>query len=222
MLSNVRNVIPLLEPRPYQTHCLRTFWLMLVPWHNVSSALYVLSAVIVLGVTIAAWRRANPLALRYSALLLATVLVAPHLTVYDLVILAPTLLLLADWLLARPPNAASGRMGTLLYLIYILPLALRYSALLLATVLVAPHLTVYDLVILAPMLLLLADWLLTQPLAPNIRRMRTLLYLVYILPLLGPFTRWTHVQLSVLAMSALMYIIWTVSRVSWSSEREKA
>ena len=122
MLSNVRNVIPLLEPRPYQTHCLRTFWLMLVPWHNVSSALYVLSAVIVLGVTIAAWRRANPLALRYSALLLATVLVAPHLTVYDLVILAPTLLLLADWLLARPPNAASGRMGTLLYLIYILPL----------------------------------------------------------------------------------------------------
>jgi alpha-1,2-mannosyltransferase len=161
MLSNVRTVVPLLEPRPYQTYCLRTFWSMIVPWENVSSALYVLSAVIVLGVTIAAWRRTAPLALRYSALLLATVLVAPHLTVYDLVILAP-------------------------------------------------------------MLLLLADWLLTQPLAPNIRRMGTLLYLVYILPLLGPFTRWTHVQLSVLAMSALMYIIWTVSRVSWSSEREKA
>jgi len=161
MLSNVQNVVPLLEPRPYQTHCLRTFWSMMVPWQSVSSVLYVVSAVGVLGVAIAAWRRARPLALRYSALLLATVLVAPHLTVYDLVILAP-------------------------------------------------------------MLLLLADWLLTQPLAPDTRRMGTLLYLVYMLPLLGPFTRWTHVQLSVLAMSALMYIIWTVSRVGWSSEREKA
>jgi hypothetical protein len=161
MLSHVQTVIPLLEPRPYQTHCLRTFWSMMVPWESLSSALYVMSAVIVLGVTIGAWRRASPLALRYSALLLATVLVAPHLTVYDLVILVPALLLLVDWLL-------------------------------------------------------------TQPLAPNTRRMGTLLYLVYILPLLGPFTRWTHVQLSVLAMSALMYIIWTVARVSWSSEREKA
>ena len=161
MLSNVRSIVPLLEPRPYQTHCLRTFWSMMVPWQNVSSALYMLSAVIVLGVTIAAWRRTAPLALRYSALLLATVLVAPHLTVYDLVILVPALLLLAD---------------------------LR----------------------------------LTQPLAPDTRRMGTLLYLVYILPLVGPFTRWTHVQLSVLAMSALIYIIWTVSRVSWSSEAEKA
>ena len=160
MLSNVRNVIALLEPRPYQTHCLRTFWSMMVPWQSVSSVLYVMSAVVVLGVTITAWRRASPLALRYSALLLATVLVAPHLTVYDLVILAPAVLLLADWLLA-------------------------------------------------------------QPLARDTRGMRTLLYLVYLLPLLSPLTRWTHVQLSVLAMSALMYVIWGVSRASWSAEREK-
>ncbi|HET9304623.1 MAG TPA: glycosyltransferase family 87 protein [Candidatus Sulfotelmatobacter sp.] len=160
MLSNVRNVIPLLEPRPYQTHCLRTFWSMMVPWQSVSSVLYVMSAVVVLGVTIAAWRRAGPLALRYSALLLATVLVAPHLTVYDLVILAPALLLLADWLLARPLTATTGRMGTLLYLIYVLPLV-------------------------------------------------------------GPLARWTHIQLSVVAMSALMYVIWWVSRASWSADREK-
>lgn len=122
MLSNVRTVAPLLEPRPYQTHCLRTFWSMMVPWESLSSVLYVMSAVAVLGMTIAAWRRASPLALRYATLLLATVLVAPHLTVYDLVILAPGLLLLADWLLAQPLSSTTGRMGTLLYLIYILPL----------------------------------------------------------------------------------------------------
>jgi hypothetical protein len=36
----------------------------------------------------------------------------------------------------------------------------------------------------------------------------TLLYLVYMLPLLGPLARWTHVQLSVVAMAAGIYAIW--------------
>jgi hypothetical protein len=92
------------------------------------------------------------------------------------------------------------------------PLSLRYSALLLATVLVAPHLTVYDLVILAPAMLLWADWLLRQGLTKATRWMGTLVYLVYMLPLIGPLTRWTHVQLSVVAMSALLLLI---SQVSW-------
>ncbi len=86
-------------------------------------------------------------------------------------------------------------------------LSLRYSALLLATVLLAPHLTVYDLVILAPAFLLLSDWIGSQPEndTPNIK---LLLYLTLVLPLLGPFARWTHVQLSVLVMAALLYGIW--------------
>ena len=31
-LSNVNRVMALLEPKPYQTHCLRTFWSMMLPW----------------------------------------------------------------------------------------------------------------------------------------------------------------------------------------------
>jgi alpha-1,2-mannosyltransferase len=154
---NVRTVLPYLEPRPYQTHCLRTFWAMIVPWSSVSLGLYVISGVFILGLTIAVWRRrdAESLALRFSALLLATVLVAPHLTVYDLVILAPALLLLADWLLAHRPLTQSGGMGTLLYL-------------------------------------------------------------VYMLPLLGFLARWTHVQFSVIAMGLLTWMIWRVSHsVQW-------
>jgi hypothetical protein len=92
------------------------------------------------------------------------------------------------------------------------PLSLRYSALLLASVLVAPHLTVYDLVILAPAFILLADWLVAQPLMASTRQLGTLLYLVYMLPLIGPFTRWTHVQLSVIAMAAAVYVIWQICR----------
>lgn len=90
------------------------------------------------------------------------------------------------------------------------PLAVRYSALLLATVLVAPHLTVYDLVILAPAFLLLTDWLIQQKSVKS--GIGTLLYLVYVLPLLAPLTRWTHVQLSVIAMAALLYVLWRISR----------
>jgi hypothetical protein len=85
-------------------------------------------------------------------------------------------------------------------------LSLKYSALLLATVLISPHLTVYDLVILAPAILLLTDWLISQRSAPP--GTGTLIYLVCALPLLGPYVRWTHIQLSVIAIAALLYFIW--------------
>ena len=76
----------------------------------------------------------------------------------------------------------------------------------LATVLVAPHLTVYDLLILAPALLLMADWAVgdTQRYAPV---MSLLLYLCYPLFLLGPLARITHLQLSVIAMTGLLILI---------------
>ena len=167
-MRNVRGLQPLLEPKPYQTHCLRTFWTMLIPPGLIPSgpnppritasgeltfALYGISAIVVLGLTISIWRRRPeaPLALRYSSLLFTTVLAAPHLTVYDLVILAPALLLAADCLVAEPTDSGARTLGTLLYL-------------------------------------------------------------VYMLPLLGPLARWTHVQLSVIAMAASVYMMWRISK----------
>ncbi len=120
-LSNVPSVLPLLEPKPYQTHCLRTFWTMLLPWQTPSLALYFVTAIAILTVTIAIWRKPTALGVRYSALLLATVLVAPHLTVYDLVILVPVLLLMTDWLQHQSLEAVRWT-GSLLYLVYALPL----------------------------------------------------------------------------------------------------
>lgn len=147
-LWHVPALLSSFEPRPYQTHCLRTFWAMLVPWSRLSLGLYVISVVAVLAFTIVIWRGQESLALKYSALLLATVLISPHLTVYDLVILAPAVLLLADWRVSHP--FASCGFGTLLYL-------------------------------------------------------------VCVLPLLGPYARWSHVQFSVIAMAALLYSIWRVT-----------
>lgn len=48
---------------------------------------------VALAAALAVWRRTNDFSRRWSALVLATVLVAPHLLTYDLLLLAPALLL---------------------------------------------------------------------------------------------------------------------------------
>ena len=139
-MIHVRNQMTLLEPKLYQTHSLRTFWTMLLPWPRWAGAAYGISAALVVAITVKTWRSKAVIEMRFCSLLLATVLISPHLTVYDLVILAPALLLLAE----RAATSAGDRC---------LP------------------------------------WL---------------IYFTYALPLLGPLTRWTHVQLSVAAMAALL------------------
>jgi hypothetical protein len=166
-MRTLRNVVyntPVLEPKPYQAHSLRVFWSLIIPGCTVPFAVYVVSSVVILGLTAAVWahRPTLPLGLRYSSLLVASVLVAPHLIVYDLVILAPIFLLLSDWLIdvshssslsliAQPPGSASY-MGVVLYLAYLSPLAG------------------------------------------------------------GPIARWTHVQISVVLMSVLVWMIWREGR----------
>jgi len=144
-LRHVRDVMPLLEPRPYQMHSLRAFWSLLVPWPGVAFALYVVTAAVCLGLAVACWRLESDLGLRFSALLLTTVLISPHLTVYDLVILAPVFLFLVD---------------------HIIGYSCRQTALL-----------------------------------------ELLLYSCYPLFLLGPLVRYTHLQISVAALAALLLLI---------------
>jgi hypothetical protein len=114
----VGDVLPLLEPRLYQTHTLRSFWSLLLPWPRVAFAFYVVSALGVLALAIRCWQIGASLEVRYAALLLATVLVSPHLTVYDLVILAPVFLLLGEWALVHGESRCAGLARLLLYLCY--------------------------------------------------------------------------------------------------------
>jgi hypothetical protein len=122
VLVNVPSLLPQFEPRLYQTHSLRTFWTMLIPWPKLAIALYIVTALLTLALAVRCWQSRLSLSLRYSALLLATVLVAPHLTVYDLVILAPAFLLLSDWIVTQPDHAATPSLKLLLYLAFALPL----------------------------------------------------------------------------------------------------
>jgi alpha-1,2-mannosyltransferase len=89
-----------------------------------------------------------------------------------------------------------------------LSLSLRFSALTLAAILTNPHLFVYDLLVLAPVILLVADYALSHEQAPISPYLRVLAYLAVFLPLFGPLARWTHIQFSVIAFIALLWILW--------------
>ncbi len=117
-LANVSDVLALLEPRAYQMHSLRAFWSLLVPWPNIALVLYLISAIAVLGLAVRCWKSQAPLGIRYATLLFATVLVAPHLTVYDLVLLAPAVLLVGDWAMGQKTVPLAATVRLLLYLCY--------------------------------------------------------------------------------------------------------
>ena len=143
-LVNIPHVLRFLEPRPYQTHSLRSFFSMLLPIPTPALVMYALASIAVLYLLVRVWQQHPSLDVQYSALLVATVLVSPHLTVYDLVILAPAFLLLSNEVLNKDFANAT---------------ATKY-----------------------------------------------LLYLLFPLFLAGPLARITHLQLSVLAMAALLWM----------------
>jgi hypothetical protein len=146
---------------PIQMHSLRSFWALLIPSPAVIWVLYLGSSIAVIAVAVATWRSSPSLALRFSSLLVAAVLVNPHLYIYDLLAFAPALLLMADWAAAHLQN-------------------------------------------------------------PWTAELRVLLYLCFLLPLFGPISRWTHIQLSVVAFSALLCRLWRMSSDAISSVRELA
>jgi hypothetical protein len=111
-----------LSNAPIQMHSLRSFWTLLVPWPTPALALYVLSSLIAIALTVSIWKSAAPLALRFSALVLSAVLINPHLFIYDLLVLAPVLLLIINWTIENPQPASSPILKLLVYLTFVLPL----------------------------------------------------------------------------------------------------
>jgi hypothetical protein len=117
-LLRIDQIMPFIEPRASQVYSLKGFFLLLIPWHNLAMLLCICTSSVVLGFTLAYWVGPAPLVLRYTVLLLATVLVSPHLMSYDLVILMPVFLILSNWVLEQP----SDFLKLLLLLTYMFPL----------------------------------------------------------------------------------------------------
>ncbi len=118
-LSGIRVVA--VEPIAEHLHSLRTFWAMLLP-STAAFVAYLVSAAAVVVMMLHVWRRSHVWPLRISAVLLAVVLVTPHVGVYDLVILFPAWLLLAEWMSGR-----ASAPWSLLYLAVALPLIDKLS-----------------------------------------------------------------------------------------------
>jgi hypothetical protein len=100
-LRHLPEYAPLLEPKPYQLHSIRavanllpTSWLGTVVWATLSVAVTIR--------TIRVWRTGAPVAVRLGLLIVATVLVSPHLTIYDATVLALPLLWLGAWVGTEP------------------------------------------------------------------------------------------------------------------------
>ena len=104
-----------------------------------------------------------------------------------------------------------GAIGTSIHLVLS---DLRFSVLLTASVLMAPHLGIYDLVVLAPVFLWVENWIAENTVHPNANILRVTLYFVFLSPLLAPLTRYSHLQLSVLAILALHFALARTVRTS--------
>ena len=107
---------------PDQMHSLRSFWVLLIPSTGAVWVLYSLSSVMTIAFAAAIWKSSSSLALRFSALTLAAVLVNPHLFIYDLLVLAPTFLLLVNETLTVGQSRDSSELSAFLYLSFLLPL----------------------------------------------------------------------------------------------------
>src|SRR5262249_11664363 len=68
-----------------------------------------------------AWRSAAPFELRAAALVLAAVLISPHVNAYDLVLLGPAVLLVAAWLEREDAGSPETRIGWPIAVLFIAP-----------------------------------------------------------------------------------------------------
>lgn len=96
-----------MEPYRYHMHSWRAFFDLLGLPTPIAFAAYAIAGVCTAVLALWCWRGRGPLALRYSVLLIATILVDPHMYAYDFVLLTPACLLLWDWILGEPDRRVS-------------------------------------------------------------------------------------------------------------------
>jgi hypothetical protein len=101
-LAQLPAVEHLLEPAPWRMHSLRTLTNVLPP--VMSTAVWGVSAALVVAATLRTWRSTAPVAIRFSVVVLATVLVNPHMFVYDTTVLVLPLILLGAWIEEHQPS----------------------------------------------------------------------------------------------------------------------
>jgi hypothetical protein len=95
-LVHLPDIAGYLEPRPFLLHSLQA-WTRLLPspWRT---GVWVIAAGFVCWQSVRVWRTSAPIAVRLGVLILATVFISPHLTLYDATVLVLPVLLIGGWL----------------------------------------------------------------------------------------------------------------------------
>ena len=109
------------EPKPWQMHNLKGFFRLLLGESSVVAWCWLACIPPVLLAVDWIWRRTGSADVRFASVVVATVLLNPHLYVYDLVVLLVVFAALVRWLVDTPP-ARSGHVPVLLHLLWWIPL----------------------------------------------------------------------------------------------------
>jgi len=88
------------------------------------------------------------------------------------------------------------------------PIEVRYSAAVLALVLISPHVGGYDLVLLAPVYFLLSNWLARSADITHRAALAGLLCASFIAPICGGLPAVFRMQLTVGTMMGLLFVLW--------------
>ncbi len=96
-LTKLPGVIDAMEPDKALMHSWRSLFLQLGMSSDVALALSIVTSLATIAFAVAVWRTRAALAPRYVVLVLTTLLVDPHIFTYDLMPLAPALLVAWQW-----------------------------------------------------------------------------------------------------------------------------
>jgi hypothetical protein len=130
-VSRIRDVVrapDVFEPKLWQMHNWKGFWGLLVGTGPLGTALTVASSLGALYLVVQVWKATESTRLRTASLIVGSVLVNPHLYVYDLVVLAVPLALTAAWAIEHEGSAPSSVLRVLVHTLCWLPLVAPLAA----------------------------------------------------------------------------------------------
>jgi hypothetical protein len=111
----------LLEPKPFQSHSLRTLTRLAPSW--IGMPLWVALSAVVLYCTVRVWRSTAPLRVRFGMIVVASVLVNPHLIVYDATVLVLPLIWFGAYVQEQSARLDAPTFWTVVYWLFVTLLA---------------------------------------------------------------------------------------------------
>lgn len=111
----------LLEPKPFHSHSLRALTRLAPLWIGLPAWIALCTIILVCAVRV--WKTGAPVRVRLGVVVLASVLVSPHLIVYDATVLVLSLLWFGAYVQERCPSPEAARFWTCVYWLFVTLLA---------------------------------------------------------------------------------------------------